>query len=186
MLRLEHAVDDRGRATAGLPALSSSKRREITDYQLRQIYQRSLQSEYRGNEETATAPDGAIDDVTDLEQVVGIPLVGPRIITRLKRLNKNLWFERSNADSSKTGIYVLEPSLSGGMEKKFLCGMETELNPEFSVRVVDEAGAAKGIISGWRRILMRLIRARLISEPGAFALFGPPSRDSENWARFTQ
>lgn len=186
MLRLEHAANDNGRVTAGLPGLSSEKRRAITDYKLRQIYQRSLQAEYRRNEENATTPDGAIDDVTDIEQVVGIPLVGPRIIARLKRLNPNLWFERSNADSSKTGIYILEPSISGGMEKKFLCGMETELNPEFSVRVVDQNGMAKGIISGWRRILMRLIRARLISEPGAFALFGPPSRDSENWARFTQ
>lgn len=186
MLRLEHAVDDKARVTAGLPGLSSSKRRAITDYQQRQIYQKALQSEYRNNEQNATSPDGAIDDVTDLEQVVGIPLVGPRIIGRLKKLNRNLWFERSVADSTKTGIYFLEPNLSGGMEKKFLCGMETELNPEFSVRVVDEQGMAKGIISGWRRILMRLIRARLISEPGAFALFGPPSRDSENWARYTQ
>ncbi len=70
--------------------------------------------------------------------------------------------------------------------KEFICGMETEINPEFSVRILDNQGTPKGIIAGWRRLLMRLIRQQLISEPRAFALFGPPSRDSENWARFVQ
>lgn len=186
MIQREYAPSDREKVSAGIPSLSPQKRRDITDYHLKQVYQRALQSEYTRKEQDATASDGAIDDVTDAEQVVGIPLVGPRIIGRLKKLNHNLWFERSNADQTKTGIYVLRSDLKGGMEKQFICGMETELNPEFSVRVVDNEGKAKGIVSGWRRILMKLIRCGLITESGAFALFGPPSRDSENWARFTQ
>lgn len=182
---LERPANDREKVTAGFPSLSPNKRRDITAYLLKQVYQRSLQAEYQRKEQDAVASDGAIDDVTDAEQVTGIPLVGPRIISRLKKLNKNLWFERSNADQSKTGIYVLRSDLKGGLEKQFICGMETELNPEFSIRVVDDEGKAKGIISGWRRILMKLIRSGLITESGAFALFGPPSRDSENWARTT-
>lgn len=184
MLVLEHPNDDRGRVTAGLPALSPEKRRDITAYQLRLLYQRACQQEYRSNEEKAKASDGAIDDVTDWEQVVGIPLMGARIIGRLRKLNSNLWFEQSNADGSKTGVYLLKNDFKGGQLKEFICGMETDLNPEFSVRLVDGEGTPKGIIAGWRRLLMRLIQAKLITESKANALFGPPSRQSENWARF--
>lgn len=184
-LALEHAAGDREKATAGLPSLSSRKRRDITERQLKAIYQRACQAEYNRNEANAVASDGAIDDVTDWEQVVGIPLVGARIINRLRRLNSNLWFEPSKADGTKTGIYILK-NIMGVPVKQFICGMETDVNPEFSIRVTDNEGRAKGIIAGWRRVLMRLIRDRIITEPAAYAMFGPPSRDSENWARYTQ
>lgn len=177
----EHASDDRGRVTAGLPSLSSEKRRDITEAGLRHIYQRALQAEYRNNEDSALAKDGSIVDTTDWEQVVGIPLTGARLITRLRKLNHNLYFEQSKADPTKTGVYILNE----GRHKEFMVGMETEWNPEFSLRVTDDQGKAKGLISGWRRVLSRLIRSRVINETAAFRLFGPPSRESENWARFT-
>ena len=180
----EHAKFDNQRVTAGIPGLSPEKRRDITERGLMRAYQVACQQDYRSNEERATAADGAIDDVTDYEQVVGIPLMGVRIIGRLKKLNHNLYFERSNADPGKTGIYILRNDFKGGLEKHFLCGIETDLNPEFSLRVLGEDGAPKAIIGGWRRALMRLIREGYITESGAHALFGPPSRDSENWARF--
>jgi hypothetical protein len=184
-LALEHAAGDRERVTAGLPSLSSQKRRDITEQQLKHIYQKACQGEYNRNEANALASDGAIDDVTDWEQTVGIPLVGARIINRLRKLNSNLWFEPSNADHTKTGVYVLK-NVMGVSVKQYICGMETDLNPEFSVRITDDEGRAKGIIGGWRRVLMRLIRDRIISKYAAETMFGPPSRGSENWARFTQ
>jgi hypothetical protein len=183
MILLESVPDDRSRVTAGLPGLSPGKRRTITEFHLKLAYQRALQTEYRNNETSCTSADGSID-VTDYEQVVGIPLLGARIIGRLKKLNRNLWFEPAKADSSKTGVYILRNDFKGGQEKVFICGMETELNPEFSLRVTDDQGKPKGIISGWRRVLTKLIRAKLIDESAAFHLFGPPSRESENWARF--
>jgi hypothetical protein len=181
MAQLEHSPDDKARVTQGIPSLTSERRRDITERQLSRLYQKSLQEQYRNTEQAATAADGGIDDVTDWEQVVGMPLVGARIITRLRRLNSRLWFEASHADPTKTGMYVIHDD---GL-KEFLCGMETELNPEFSLRILDDEGKPKGIIAGWRRLLMRLIRDRLITESKANAIFGPPSRDSENWARFT-
>lgn len=174
------------RVTAGYSSLDCGRDYEITEAQLNQAYQRTLQQEYFRNETSALAPDGDIQDTTDWEQVVGIPLTGARIISRLKRLNANLWFERAHADSNKTGVYILKPDGMGSMEKQFICGMETEINPEITLRVTDAEGKAKGIIGGWRRLLMRLIQSRLITEGGAMSLFGPPSRGSENWARFTQ
>lgn len=185
MLQLEHAVDDRGRVSAGNPSLTSEKRRDITESRLRRLYQIALQREYRENEENALAGDGSIEDTTDMEQVVGIPLTGARIITRLRKLNPNLWFETANSDQSKTGVYILKNDFQGGQIKEHICGMETDMNPEFSLRIVDAEGHPKGIISGWRRLLMRLVRARHISETKAAVIFGPPSRESENWARFT-
>ena len=154
-------------------------------YQLQQIFQRDCERHVKAKEQACLLPDGAIEDVTDWDQVVGIPLMGSTISIRLKRMNPNLWFEVSHADQSKTGVYILKNDFMGGQEKEFLCGMETDINPEFSVRIVDDKGQPKGIISGWRRVLMKLISAKMITESKATALFGPPSRQSENWARFT-
>jgi hypothetical protein len=182
-LVLEHAQDDRAKVTGGIPSLDSSRRKEITESALMQVYQRACQAEYRNNEAAATADDG--DRTTkDWDAQVGIPLIGARIIGRLKKLNPNLWFEVSNADKNKTGVYILKNDGKGGQEKQFICGMETELSPEFSVRVVDEQGKLKGEIRGWRTMLMRLIKAGFIQQEAAFRLFGPPNRDSANWARF--
>src|SRR5712672_936096 len=103
MIRQEHASPHNGKVTAGLPALSPEKRDSITEQGLCEVYQRALQAEYCRNEAAAKAPDGAIDDVTNYEKVVGMPLSGPRVITQLRRLNKSLWFERSKADVTKTG-----------------------------------------------------------------------------------
>jgi hypothetical protein len=177
--------DDNQRVTAGLPSLSPEKRREFTESQISYAYQRACQNEYKQNEEEALASDGAMGDVSDWEQVVGIALQGWQICSRLKKLNCSLWFERSNAAPEQLGIYLLKNDFKGGQAKEFLCGMQAELNPEFSLRVKNDDGTPKGIIPGWRRVLMRLIRKNIITEPGAFAMFGPPSRESENWARFT-
>jgi len=181
----EHWRDDNQRVTAGLPSLSSDKRREVTEAQLSYLYQKACQNEYRQNEEKALAPDGDIDDVSDWGKVVGIALQGWQVCARLKKLNSNLWFERSNAAPDQLGVYLLKNDFKGGQAKEFLCGMQAELNPEFSLRVKDDSGKPKGIIPGWRRVLMRLIRKNIVTESGAHAMFGPPSRDSENWARFT-
>lgn len=185
MAKRENYRDDNQRVTAGLPSLSPEKRREFTESQISHAYQKACQNEYKHNEDEALAADGAMGDVSDWEQVVGIALQGWQVCARLKKLNSNLWFERSNAAPDQLGIYLLKNDFKGGQAKEFLCGMQAELNPEFSLRVKNDDGTPKGIIPGWRRVLMRLIRKNIITEPGAFSMFGPPSRESENWARFT-
>jgi hypothetical protein len=182
----ECAPLDNQRVTGGIPSLSPEKRRDVTEAQLRYIYQKACQNEYRKNEQTALAPDGSMEDVTDWDQIVGIPLEGWKVCARLKRLNPNLWFEPSKAAPDQTGIYLLKNDFKGGQTKEFLCGIPTEICPEFALRVVNPDGSPKGIVPGWRRALMRLIRARVISESAAYSIFGPPSRDSENWALFAQ
>lgn len=146
-------------------------------------YLHALYAESEGKRLDAVKPDAG-RDTTDKEAQRGIELESSRIIGRLRKLNPNLWFEQSNADATKMGIYYLDPLAEGG--RRFLCGFETGISPEFSVRLVDENGNFKSEKRGWRTVLSKLIRKGFISEVGAFALFGPPSRDSEFWYRQTQ
>lgn len=177
--------DDNQRITAGIASLSPSKRKGYTEAEISRAYQKALQLDSAKKDADALAPDGDIEDTSDWEEIVGIPLEGWKVCARLKKLNQSLWFERSNAAPNQIGVYLLKNDFVGGQTKEFLCGMEAELNPEFSLRVKNPDGTAKGIIPGWRRVLMRLIRKNIITEYGAYAIFGPPSRGSENWARFT-
>lgn len=181
----EHHREENAKVTAGIPSLSPEKRREVTEDQLRRIYQKACQNEYRKNEEDALAPDGAIEDTSDWDQVAGITMEGWRVCARLKKLNSKLWFERSINAPDHLGIYVLKNDFQGGQEKEFICGLPAEMAPEFTLKVKNEDGTAKGKIPGWRGAVMKLIRARLITAESAFRVFGPPSRESENWARFT-
>lgn len=185
-LQREHARNDNQRVTAGIPGLSPEQRHDITEKQLLRVYQKACQNEYKKNEDTALASDGAIDDTTNWDQVVGIPLEGWRVCARLKKINHKLWFERSINAPDHLGIYVLKNDFKGGQEKEFICGIPAEMAPEFTLRLKNEDGSVKGKIPGWRNALMKLIRIRLISSEQAFRMFGPPSRDSEMWARFTQ
>lgn len=181
----EQYRDDNQKVTAGLSSLSPSKRKDFTEAEIGRAYQKALHADKEQKEADAVASDGEIKDTSDLEQVIGIPLEGWKVCARLKKLNRNLWFERSHAMPSQIGVYLLKNDFAGGQEKEFLCGMEAEQNPEFTLRVKNPDGTAKGILPGWRRVLMRLIRKNLITEYAAYAIFGPPSRGSENWARFT-
>ena len=168
----------RGRVTQRCPGLSP-RERDIRDFSgVWREYQDSLTNERLAKQAAALAPDAG-RDTTDPEQQKGIPLEGWRIAARLRRLNPNLHFELANASPRRLGIYILDPLADQG--KRFLCGMQTEINPEFEIKLKDATGECTGTQRGWRSVIAKLIRAKVISEAGAFKLFGPPSRDSENW-----
>lgn len=179
----EHAQRDNGKVTAGLPALTSERRFTLTEQQLHRLYQQALQREVVENDQKAAHPTDGGRPMDNPDAQVGIPLQGERIIGRLKRLNPNLWFERSLSDPSKYGCYVLDSTKETG--KQYIVGFEAAINPEFTVILNDDKGKFKKFIPGWRRVLMRLIRARLITEARANAVFGPPNRDSERWTQLT-
>lgn len=180
----ERAQGTRKRVTAGLPSLSPERRFSLTEQQLHSEYQRTLRREVVHNDEVAAHPVDGERKMDDPAAQMGIPLQGERLIGRLKKLNPNLYFERSISDSTRYGCYLLRPDIEGG--KEYLVGFEAELNPEFTIIVNDDQGKFKKFIPGWRRVLMRLIRAKIITEAAAFAVFGPPNRDSERWATLVQ
>lgn len=168
--------------------------------------QRTLAQEIRSNTITVE-PDGQ-RDVSNLLAQMGRPMSCSEVMDRLILCNPNLVFERSNADSSKMGVYVLRDYKlpTGGFEKKkvFLFGMESGFMPEFSVLHKAKAhlpnpellGSTKRTrevdwlavdtfaseTRGWRTVLVRLLHQQLITRHEIEKYFGwAPSKDSAKW-----
>lgn len=148
--------------------------------------------------EATVDSDGSFD-TTDLMVQMGRPLTSQELRARLAKLNSNLQFELSPGDKSKMGVYVIE-NRDGQTVKRFVCGMESGFSPEFSVRhfkvkrVPDpyQPNAWREVrefyreTRGWRTVLARLLRERLLTLPQievAFDTLG--GRDSQNWQRLT-
>jgi hypothetical protein len=132
------------------------------------------------------APDAGFD-TTLAEAQLGRPLLSSEVQKRLKKLNTGLCFERALADSSKIGIYVYDGVSNPGTVwagRRFVLGMEAGMNPEFSVRQTDGTKITKEI-RGWRTVVVRLIRERLIGREAAEVMFNiAGGRESENWWKF--
>lgn len=125
---------------------------------------------------------------TDKDQCIGMPLHSDVFMRRLTQLNPSLWFERANADHEKIGIYLQVPISMDYLEgKKFLFGFHDGVMPEFTLQKdPGPDGDNVGILrQGWRTILMRLVRMRMISLHEAEVIFGPPSHDSMYWKVLT-
>lgn len=120
--------------------------------------------------------DGDIDMTSAVAQA-GRQLARGVIEQRLRQLNPNLYFERSKADPSKNGIY------RNGV---FLCGMEWERSPEFTVNFTGEDDRGKQELlhqaRGWRAVLDLLIRKNVIEPERTKVLFEiSRGRESANW-----
>jgi len=179
VLTLDKPTIEGNRVTQGLPSLSPSKRYTLDHRGATRAYQEALIHDAQDKEAAASAPD-ADHPTTSLEAQVGRPLTGHEIAARLRKLNGNLIFERSLAVPDKMGIYHVHDG-----RKDFLMGYEYGYSPEFSVRHVNDKGQFVKETRGWRTVLMRLIRQRLITASGAARLFGLPTRTSHNWQSLT-
>lgn len=190
------------KSTSASPALDAYKRSawERKGYQTQ--FQRDAFQEQKQRDDTYTAPDGSrIRNVT--EAGVGRPLFGCEVQRRLLLLNPALIFE----DSTHPGRicikhWITDPVL--GRTTQYVCAMERGMMPEYSIlNFVEEeyfdactqatpegTGAIKTRIKideknpetrGWRTVLVRLIKERLITREGAERMFGLPTQDSRNW-----
>jgi hypothetical protein len=128
--------------------------------------------------QAAVAPDGDIP-TNSIEAQIGKPFHAGDFIKRLKTLNSSLHFEVAKADSRYMGVYVIDRSRPEG--KRHLFGMESGFLPEFSVLHQDDEGHFSRETRGWRTVLARLIKSRLITEAAAIKTFGVPSRASLKW-----
>lgn len=174
-----------GKVTQGLPSLMPEVRQRADEFNYKRDYQKALFNDSEARRLAAIASDAG-RPTTSKEAQEGIPLTSGQVLKRLlKCVNPGyqLHMEVALADSSKVGIYMLDPLAEGG--RRFLMGMEAGSMPEFSVRKTDAEGNFSGEIRGWRTVLAKLIRGRIISKTSADALFGPPNRDSANWQTMT-
>lgn len=124
----------------------------------------------------------------DQEAQKGLVFSGNTFMQRLRKLNPQLLFEPSIADSGKTtGVYIPDPL--GDRGRRFVGAyFWSDWNPEFALIGYRDAEKQFPYVErqGWRSCLARLIRQRLISEAGAEIMFGPPSMMSQRWNTLTK
>jgi hypothetical protein len=130
---------------------------------------------------------------TDASAQLGRPLTRKMLIERLSKLNPNLVFEQSRNYPDIGAVYVLDPTanLTDPDERcrgrRHIVGMEwTGLSPEFTTRRIgmDQWGKPqmKGQIRGWRTVLVRLIKERLIAVAETERVFSiARGRESKRW-----
>lgn len=164
--------------------LEREAKRQIAEAQ--QERQAQIISGQKAKDAETIAPDAGFD-TTSAEAQLGRPLLSPEVQKRLKKLNTGLFFERSIADPSKIGIYIYDGASNPGTiwaGRRFVLGMEAGMNPEFSVRQTDGTKITKEV-RGWRTVLVRLIRERLIGRGAVEVMFNiAGGRESENWWKF--
>ena len=130
---------------------------------------------------------------TDASAQLGRPLERKTIIKRLSKMNPNLIFEQSRNFPHIGAVYLIDPTanLTDIDEKcrgrRHIVGMEwTGLSPEFTTRKIEynQFGKPqmKGQVRGWRTILARLIKERLITVSDAERVFSiSRGRESRRW-----
>ena len=150
------------------------------------------------------AKDGDIV-TTNLDQQLGTPLSEEEFCRRLRLMNRNFLFEVAQSDPDHLmGIYVVrnerQSDGSNRTVKRYVCGMTRGFMPERTVRhakrerMPDPDPRNKGgwvevdvftkETRGWRTVLVRLLRERLITQPQIDRYF-PPNLNSRHWQRLT-
>jgi hypothetical protein len=142
--------------------------------------------------ESTIQDDGGVVVTNSLAQA-GRAMTSLEVINKLLAMNHNLHFEPSILAPDIMGIYLVQPDT-----KRFICGMERGWMPEFSIRhtkdemVPNGEGGMKKVATfaketrGWRTVLARLLRERLITMPQIDKHFNPSGgRDSQNWQTLT-
>lgn len=128
----------------------------------------------------------------DAEAQLGRPMMRQQIISRLTSINHNLIFRQSTSVPRLGGVYIRDgisnmdnPEYRG---IRFVTPMEwTDISPEFTPmkHVEDRWGQKQPKIAkwGWRTILKRLIKERLITASDAERVFlTNRGRESQRWA----
>ena len=130
---------------------------------------------------------------TDATAQLGRPLTRRVLIERLTKLNPNLIFEQSRANPAigavyfRDGVSNMEDLDHACRGRRHIVGMEwIGLSPEFTTRKIedDQFGKPqmKGQVRGWRTVLARLIKERLISIPDCERVFSiARGRQSQRW-----
>lgn len=134
-------------------------------------------------EAAAKAGDG--DRPMDcLDAALGRGLYHYEIIRRLKLMTTRLYFEISPA-TGRIGLYAHQEGCKGTPKAKNVryLGMTLAqgMNPEFTPKLVDDNGNLLRIASGYRTVLARLIKERLVTEAAVTQQFG--TVNSANWQK---
>lgn len=181
-----------------------ARQKRITRFREQQHRNRETLLDQIERKTVTVARDGKLL-TTDLQHQLGTPMSEPEFIRRLQAMNRNFIFEPALSDPEHLmGIYVVRNELQddGSMKpmKRHICGMTRGFMPERTVRHAkrervpdpdpqNKAGWIEVDVftketRGWRTVLMRLLRARLITQPQIDRNF-PVNLDSRNWQTLT-
>lgn len=159
----------------------------------------TAEKDHLKRESDPIAPDAAGVDVTNSGARMGRSMTAWTFTEKLQKIAPFLYFERSNSDPSKTGIYVRahrrDVSLYKG-DLQFICGMESGIMPEFSIieaeaKLVPDPNAKGGRrmeygmareVRGWRTVLARLLKNQILTAGQIEKYFQISlGRDSAKW-----
>lgn len=171
------ASPDRGRVTAGLPALSPSLRFAADKRETKERKIRAIHRQLETSRDDAVKPDGDRDR-SDKQASIGTPLHSAKIMARLMRLNPSLIFQH----------HPFLPRFQVFIKDRFVCAFEDNYSPQFEVLLWHWEEHVKGYgkeaylekvkvlddtVRGWVTLLDILIRQKLITKAGAEREFGP-------------
>lgn len=181
-IRSSAAGDGREAVSNRAPGLAPADRIAVTNFLQHRDQTDQAVIEAESNKADFTAPDGS--NPTDvLEAQIGRPLHCDEMCKRLQSLNRNFIFERSNAFPEIMGIYLPDETanLSNGRRVRHVCGFESGISPEFTVKH-PEAKGPKKITRGWRQVIILLSKKGLINYTAACKAFNVDSgRSSYFW-----
>lgn len=184
------------RTSSAAPSLSPEKRyvqdrTEFSQFKTETVLKEGF------DEQRQSFMDGEIA-MNVMEAQVGKAMKSDEVEKRLGKLNANLIFEVSKADSGKVGVYLLDRMLPEG--RRFLVGMERGWCPEWTQtkyemekrmtvsNPIPKYEWFKKYVSekrGWRKVLASLIRSKVVTRAGCDRLFGI-ARNSKRWKEYLE
>src|SRR5579871_748149 len=111
------------------------------------------------------------NELTKVEKRLGTRMSHTELITKLRKLNPNLHFEDSMNWPNGVGVYYKDHE---GNKKYAGTGFEKGYLPEYSYILTDAADLPTKEVRGWRTVVMRLLKAELLSWRQVVRVFGDP------------
>lgn len=123
------------------------------------------------------------EDLKNAEKRLGKPMQHQELIRRIERCNPRVWAEATINHDTGMNFYTnrkgVKTCLGAAFEKGWL--------PEFSIVFVDAADLPVKEKRGWRTVVVRLLKQRIITWEQVLNVFGDAlGHNSKRWAMETQ
>ena len=128
---------DSGRVTAGLPSLLPEKRNKYINLEKTRAHAAESIKTAQKRELAAVMTDPCVDLKT-LKNNVGKPLTTASFVQRVRKMNPNIVYQQT-INNPRYGAFYIQKDITplekamGGVELQHICGMESQMMPEFTV-----------------------------------------------------
>ena len=124
------------------------------------------------------------EELKNMEKRMGMPMLANDLINKITKLNPRVWAEDSLANpTTVVGFYYTNNEGKKACAVPFLKGAL----PEFSFILVDAADLPVKEVRGWRTVLHRLLKLRLITWKDVITHFGDTLHSADDrWKANTQ